>query len=95
MMEVTVSPSVIDSRYSPKCELNDGSKTLVARDNSRSKSGIIGIQPRSAHFEILPGFEDLVDILLITYIYVEHVRKERHTEGAPYYVARAINWMIT
>ncbi|KIM79627.1 hypothetical protein PILCRDRAFT_74073, partial [Piloderma croceum F 1598] len=55
--------------------LNDGSKTPVAQSH-RSNIGIIG-KPRQAGLEIYPGFEHLVDILLLTYIFVEKTRKDR------------------
>jgi hypothetical protein len=59
----------------PQLELNDGSKTPAARSH-RSNRGFIG-KARQARLEIFPGFEHLVDIFLITYVYVEKLRKER------------------
>jgi len=56
-------------------ELDDSSKTPVARSH-RSDIGILG-KPRQARLEIFHGFEDLVDIILITFIFVEKLRKER------------------
>lgn len=58
-----------------KLELNDGSKTPVARSH-RSDVGIFK-KPRQARLEILPDFEHLADIILVTYIYVEKMRKDR------------------
>lgn len=55
--------------------MNDDSKTPVARSH-RSTVGIIGAK-KPARLEILTGFEHLVDIILITYIYVEKLRKDR------------------
>jgi hypothetical protein len=55
--------------------LNDGSETPVA-ESHRSDIGIFG-KPRQARLEIFPGYEHLVDILLITYIFVEKLRKDR------------------
>lgn len=37
--------------------------------------GVIGAK-RPARLEIFTGFEHLVDIILITYIYVEKLRKD-------------------
>ncbi|KIM79630.1 hypothetical protein PILCRDRAFT_550834 [Piloderma croceum F 1598] len=55
--------------------LNDDSKTpVVGRHGGNSR--LIG-QARLARLEIFPGFEHLVDIFLITYIYVEKKRKDR------------------
>jgi len=51
-----------------RLDLNDGSKTAVARSH-RSDAGIFSGKPRQARLEIFPGFEHLVDIILITYIY--------------------------
>ena len=41
-------------------------------------------KPRQARLEIFSGFEHLADIILVTYIFVEKLRKdrERTTEGA-------------
>jgi len=60
-------------------ELDDSSKTPVARSH-RSDIGILG-KPRQARLEIFHGFEDLVDIILITFIFVEKLRKERERAG--------------
>jgi len=57
-------------------ELNDDSKTIVARSH-RSDIGIITGTPRQARLEISPGFEHLVDVILVTYIYAEKIRKSR------------------
>jgi hypothetical protein len=56
-------------------KLNDDSKTPAARSH-RSNSGLIG-KARQGHLEIFPGFEHLVDIFLITYIYMRQLRKDR------------------
>jgi len=62
--------------------LHDDPRTPVARGH-RSNTGIFG-KPRQARLEIFPGFEHLADIILVTYIFVEKLRKERErtTEGA-------------
>jgi len=57
-------------------KLSDDSKTIVARGH-RSDIGIIAGKPRQARLEISPGFEHLVDVILVTYIYVEKIRKTR------------------
>ena len=62
-----------------KLELNDGSQTPVARGH-RSNVGILG-KPRQACLEIFPGFEHLVDIILVTYIFIEKLRKDRERDG--------------
>ncbi|KZP03095.1 hypothetical protein FIBSPDRAFT_769478, partial [Athelia psychrophila] len=60
-----------------RCALtvNDDSQTAVAQSH-RNKLGIIG-KPRLARLEIFPGFEHLADIILITYIFVEKLRKQK------------------
>jgi hypothetical protein len=65
---------IVDGKYISQLELNDDSKTPVAQGH-RSNAGIIG-RPRHARLEIYPGFEHLVDIIVITYIYMERRRKE-------------------
>ena len=57
-------------------ELNDGSNTIVSQSH-RSDVGLIGGGPRPAYLEIFPDFEDLVDVILVTYILVEKIRKDR------------------
>jgi len=61
--------------YKSTLELNDDSKAPVARGH-RSNVGILG-KPCQARLEIFPGFEHLVDIILVTYIFVERRRKDR------------------
>jgi hypothetical protein len=58
--------------------LNDGSKTPVA-ESHRSNIGIIE-KPRQAGLEIHPRFEQLMDILLTTYTFVEKTREDRERE---------------
>ncbi|KZP21156.1 hypothetical protein FIBSPDRAFT_1044321 [Athelia psychrophila] len=55
--------------------LDDGSKTPVAQSH-RSNSGVLG-KPRQARLEIFAGFEHLVDVILVGYVFVEKLRKER------------------
>jgi len=59
-------------------ELNDGSKMLVAQSH-RSDRGMFGKPPRQARLEIFPGFESLVDIILITFVFAEKLRKDCET----------------
>ena len=55
--------------------LDDGSKTPVA-EGHRSHIGVFS-KSRQARLVIFPGFEHLVDIILITFVYAEKLRKER------------------
>ncbi|KIM75706.1 hypothetical protein PILCRDRAFT_13354 [Piloderma croceum F 1598] len=56
--------------------LNNGSKTMVAQGH-RSDIGLTTGRPSQARLEIFPGFEHLVDLILVTYIYAEKIRKTR------------------
>jgi hypothetical protein len=60
----------------------------VARSH-RSNRGLVG-QARQARLEIFPGFEHLMDILLITYVYVEKLRKDREKD-----MEYATLWLVT
>ncbi|KIM83534.1 hypothetical protein PILCRDRAFT_819162 [Piloderma croceum F 1598] len=55
--------------------LNDGSNTVVARGH-RSNIGFIG-KPRQARLEIFPNFNHLADVILVTYLLTERIRKDR------------------
>jgi hypothetical protein len=55
--------------------LNDGTKALVANFHTKS-FGIIG-DARPACLEILPIGEDMVDTILVTFIYIEKKRKDK------------------
>ncbi|KIM79628.1 hypothetical protein PILCRDRAFT_823166 [Piloderma croceum F 1598] len=46
----------------------------------KSNIGIIG-KPRQVGLEIYPGFEHLADILLITHIFVDKIRKDRERDA--------------
>jgi hypothetical protein len=81
MWTVTVCFDEIQAPTGPlltflKLELDDDSKTIVARSH-RSDIGIIGGKPRQARLEICPGFEHLIDVILVTYIFAEKLRKDR------------------
>jgi hypothetical protein len=43
----------------------------------RSDIGLTTGKPRQARLEIFPGFEHLVEVILVTYIYAEKIRKTR------------------
>ncbi|KAF7980161.1 hypothetical protein HWV62_39623 [Athelia sp. TMB] len=60
--------------------LDDGSKTLAA-EGHRNHIGFLS-KPRQARLTIFPGFEHLVDVILITYVYVEKLRQEREQSAA-------------
>ncbi|KZP15110.1 hypothetical protein FIBSPDRAFT_978472 [Athelia psychrophila] len=62
-------------KWSCALTVNDDSKTAVAQGH-RNKLGIIG-KPRPARLEIFSGFQHLADIILITYIFVEKLRKQK------------------
>ena len=55
--------------------LFDGSKTPVAKSH-RSNAGVVGSR-RQARLEIFPGFDHLIDVILITYIFIEKLRKDQ------------------
>jgi len=55
--------------------LDDGSKTHVAQSH-RSNAGVLG-KPRPARLEIFSGFEHMADVILVGYVFVEKLRKER------------------
>ncbi|OJA19483.1 hypothetical protein AZE42_13282 [Rhizopogon vesiculosus] len=62
--------------------LNDGSRTVVARSH-RATLGIIG-RRREATLEISPAVAHMMDIVIMTFIYVETIRmkKERSSRNA-------------
>jgi hypothetical protein len=68
----------IDGTRKFKLVFDDGSKTPVARSHRRN-ARILG-KPCQARLEILPGYEHLVDILLVTFIYLEKLRKQKERE---------------
>jgi hypothetical protein len=49
---------------------------MVAQGH-RSDIGLTTGKPRQARLEIFPGFEALVDIIVVTYIFTEKIRKSR------------------
>jgi len=65
----------VDGLSHPKLVLNDGSNMVVARGH-RSNVGLVFGKPRQARLEIFPNFEHLVDIILVTYVLTEKIRKD-------------------
>ncbi|KAF5387170.1 hypothetical protein D9615_002093 [Tricholomella constricta] len=63
--------------YNSQLVTNDDKKTLVARFH-RASLGIIG-KARPASFEISPTGEHMVQDILITFIYIEKIRKDMET----------------
>ncbi|KAH7908311.1 hypothetical protein BJ138DRAFT_1013027, partial [Hygrophoropsis aurantiaca] len=66
-------------KWVPILYLNDGSDKVIARFH-RSNMGIIGKQ-RSACLEISPEGEHMVDIIIITFIYIEKLRRRKESAG--------------
>ena len=67
----------IVSSYSsfPQLSLDDASRTEIARHH-RATLGIIG-KRRSARLEIAPQAEYMLDLIVITFIYVEKLRMDK------------------
>jgi hypothetical protein len=65
--------NLIDSLTLPQLILNDGSNTPVAQFH-RKNLGIVG-KAQSAHLEIFPAGEGILDTILVTFIYIENLRK--------------------
>ncbi|OAX35003.1 hypothetical protein K503DRAFT_402989 [Rhizopogon vinicolor AM-OR11-026] len=59
--------------------LNDGSQTVVARSH-RATLGIIG-RRRKATLEISPTVAHMMDIIIMTFIYVQRIRKKKGGGG--------------
>ncbi|KAF7357815.1 hypothetical protein MVEN_00827500 [Mycena venus] len=62
--------------YHTKLKLNDGSDTVVAEYKCKSV-GLI-TKKRDPYIEIFPPFEHMVDEIMITFIFVERLRKNRN-----------------
>ncbi|KAF8652775.1 hypothetical protein AX16_004167 [Volvariella volvacea WC 439] len=58
-----------------KLYLNDGSKTMVA--NYYTKFWSFRHKPENAYLEIMPNGEHMVDLIMITFLYIEKIRDER------------------
>ncbi|GLB35659.1 hypothetical protein LshimejAT787_0212240 [Lyophyllum shimeji] len=61
--------------FTPKLIVNDESKGVVAKFHRRNL-GIIG-KPRPRSLEIFPAGEHMVQEILVTFVYVEKIRKDR------------------
>ncbi|KAF8652782.1 hypothetical protein AX16_004174 [Volvariella volvacea WC 439] len=55
--------------------LNDDSKPLVA--NYYTKFWTLRHKPENAYLEIMPNGEHMVDVILVTFLYIEKIRNER------------------
>lgn len=70
-------------RSSITCQLitNDDSKTPVARFNNAEELGTLLTGPKStsapSSLEIFPAGAHMVDLIVVTFVYVEKLRKER------------------
>ncbi|KAJ4471132.1 hypothetical protein C8J55DRAFT_435669 [Lentinula edodes] len=60
--------------YTPELILNDGSNTPVARFHRRK---FILWNTPPGYLEILPSGVDMIDTILITFIYIEKLRKDK------------------
>ncbi|KAJ3805292.1 hypothetical protein F5876DRAFT_52093, partial [Lentinula aff. lateritia] len=60
--------------YTPELILNDGSNTPVARFHRRK---FILWNTPPGYLEILPCGVDMIDTILITFIYIEKLRKDK------------------
>jgi hypothetical protein len=58
--------------------VDDGSKTIVARFHD-STLGIIG-KKRKASLEILPAGTHIIDQIVITFLYMDKLRKDSQNE---------------
>jgi hypothetical protein len=56
--------------------MGDGSDRRVASYHRRQFN-----DPRPTSLEILPEGEHMVDLILVTFVYVEKVRKDRENQG--------------
>ncbi|KAJ7684350.1 hypothetical protein DFH06DRAFT_4880 [Mycena polygramma] len=61
--------------YTSQLQLNDATETLVARYRPK-KHGVFS-KPRKASLEICPPFENMVDEIMVTFVYIEHLRKTK------------------
>ncbi|KAJ6567120.1 hypothetical protein B0H19DRAFT_1139526 [Mycena capillaripes] len=61
--------------YTSQLKLNDTAETLVACYRPK-KLGIFS-KPRKASIEIFPPFEDMLDEIMVTFVYIERLRKTK------------------
>ncbi|TFK34265.1 hypothetical protein BDQ12DRAFT_613813, partial [Crucibulum laeve] len=59
----------------PELVVNDGTKTPVARFH-RQRLGILS-KARPASLEIFPAGEHIADVIVVTFVYIEKLRKDR------------------
>ncbi|KAG7086306.1 hypothetical protein E1B28_002270 [Marasmius oreades] len=64
---------VLGPRHS-ELQLNDGSRTQVAKFHQRNILGIFG-EKKSAVLEIFPAGETMIDAIMLTFVYVETARR--------------------
>ncbi|EIW84864.1 hypothetical protein CONPUDRAFT_162187 [Coniophora puteana RWD-64-598 SS2] len=74
----------VGDMYISKLKLNEGSNPLIAK-YQRSNKGIIG-EKRSAGLEVFEEGYHMLDIIVMTFVYVEKLRKDYETSV---YVAAA------
>lgn len=79
-MLVINNESSVNGLSLTKLELDDGSNTVAARGH-RSKIALIAGKRRQAYLEIFPNFEHLVDIILVTFVLTEKLRKQKRQGG--------------
>ncbi|KIK64550.1 hypothetical protein GYMLUDRAFT_117162, partial [Collybiopsis luxurians FD-317 M1] len=60
--------------YSPQLILNDGSSTVVAQFHRRK---FILWNTPPGYLEIFPAGVDIIDTILVTFIYIEKLRKDK------------------
>ncbi|KAJ7932733.1 hypothetical protein B0H13DRAFT_2650715 [Mycena leptocephala] len=61
--------------YTPQLKLNDAAETPVAFYRPK-KLGVFS-KPRKASIEVFPPFEDMLDEIMVTFVYIERLRKNK------------------
>ncbi|KAJ7119088.1 hypothetical protein C8R44DRAFT_789990 [Mycena epipterygia] len=61
--------------YTSQLKLNNAAETPVAHYRPK-KLGLLS-KPRKASLEVLPDFEYMMDEILVTFVYIEHLRKTK------------------
>ncbi|KAF7353874.1 hypothetical protein MVEN_01073300 [Mycena venus] len=61
--------------YTSQLKLNDAAETPVAC--YRPKKLDLFSKPRKASLEVLPPFEGMLDEIIVTFVYIEHLRKKK------------------
>jgi hypothetical protein len=70
---VAVLSRMLNIALAEQLILDDGSKTRVAHSHPQSL-GIVG-KAHKAYIEIYPDGEDIIDIILMTFVYLEQQRR--------------------